>query len=255
MDACDLHYKQYGQDGPAVVILHGLFGMLDNWQTFARRLAARKRVYVPDLRNHGRSCHRDAMGYEEMAGDLAHFFDSRGLSSVYLLGHSMGGKLAMYFALLHPDRVGRLVVVDIAPRRYRAGHQEIFDALAALDLRGSRSDIERALLTRIPDRRIVLFLLKNLRRAGREGFVWKMSLPALRAGYERINGWPDVAGQYDGPALFVAGKRSGYIKSGDRELVRRYFPQAKWAELDAGHWVHAERPDELLALTDAFFAE
>ncbi len=250
-----LHYKIFGEGQP-LVILHGLFGMLDNWQTLARTWADRYQVVLLDLRNHGRSFHTEAMDYPLLAADVAETLHTLDVQACYLLGHSMGGKVAMQVALSHPELVQQLVVVDIAPRRYRPGHHEIFAALATLDppTITDRKAAAEELGTYLADPGIRLFLLKNLARDPAGGFRWRMNLPAIRDNYDKLIGPVGQLGdRYDGPALFLRGSQSGYVQDDDFELIQMLFPQAQLETVaGAGHWVHAEKPAELLAAVNAF---
>ena len=242
----ELFFKHYGDDGPPLVILHGLLGASGNWHTLSSRaFAPHFSVYAVDQRNHGRSPHADAFDYPTMADDLAHFMDRHDLAAAHLLGHSMGGKTAMHFALAHPDRVRRLIVVDIAPKRYPARHAEIIDALRATDPAAfaSRQEIDAALARHIPSLPIRQFLLKNLEHDGQGGYSWKMNLDAIHRHYDRINVGLEAEGTFDGPTRFIRGGASDYVDEGDLPRIRRHFPQAELVTIPkAGHWVHAEAP-------------
>ncbi len=252
-----LNYKSFGQGDP-VIILHGLFGTLDNWQTVARQLAEHYSVYILDQRNHGRSPHTERHDYPSMAEDLRQFMESHWMyDGAYVIGHSMGGKTAMQFALEHPDLVKKLVVVDIAPKAYNGGHQEIFDALFSMDLDkiDDRSEADAMLSERIQEQDIRLFLMKNLSRKKGGGYEFKMNLPVIYQHYDDI--LAAVAGEhpYEGPALFIRGGRSKHVADGDKTLIKQLFPQAVIETVaDAGHWVHADKPGELLRLVGEFLA-
>jgi pimeloyl-ACP methyl ester carboxylesterase len=251
----NLNYKSFGQGEP-VIILHGLFGTLDNWQTIARQLAEQYSVYILDQRNHGRSPHAERHDYPSMAEDLRRFMESHWMyDGAYIIGHSMGGKTAMQFALEHADLVKKLVVVDIAPKAYNGGHHEIFEALFSLDLGKieDRSEAEAMLAERIEQQDVRLFLLKNLTRNKAGGFEFKMNLPVIYRHYDDI--LAAVAGEhpYEGPSLFIRGGRSKHVEDGDEVLIKRFFPKAVLETVaEAGHWVHADRPGELLGLVEAF---
>jgi esterase len=249
----DLYSREFGQ-GPPVLILHGLFGFSDNWQSIAKGLADNHWVVTPDLRNHGRSPQVPTHTYPEMAEDLRVFMETRWMFGAAVLGHSMGGKVAMQLALDHPDLVERLVVVDIAPGRAEDKHSDIFEALQGLDLSKitARTEAEAYLAAHIDDIGTRQFLLKNLTRDDRGAFSWKMNLPVLWKHYADIlapvNGQP-----FDKPTLFIRGSRSGYIKNEDWPLIQALFPQARLITIeDAGHWVHADKPAELLAQLKIF---
>lgn len=250
-----LNYKSYGE-GPAFVIMHGLFGMLDNWQTLARKWSDRYRVILVDLRNHGRSPHLEEMDYDLMAEDVATLLEELGIDECILLGHSMGGKVAMQTALTYPDQIQSLIVVDIAPRRYRPGHDTIFAALEAFDpaIITDRKAAAAAMEGYVSDPGIQLFLLKNLTRSPEGGFRWRMNLPVIKASYRKLIGpVGQIGDRYDSPCLFLRGGNSGYVQDDDMELIEMLFPEATLATVaEAGHWVHAERPAELMVAIDSF---
>lgn len=251
-----LNYKSFGQ-GPPVVILHGLFGSLDNWQTFAKQLAEDFTVYIIDQRNHGRSPHTDEMTYPEAAEDLRAFMEDQWIYNAHIIGHSMGGKTAMQFAFDHADMLDQLVVVDIAPKAYAGGHEDIFDAMLSLDFAkiNSRGDAEEQLATKISNPGIRLFLLKNLHRNKDGGYEWKMNLPVLHRHYPDIISGVEGS-PFSGPTLFVRGSRSDYIQDADWPHITTLFPKAQLETVDkAGHWVHAERPTALLQLIRKFLKE
>lgn len=250
----DLFSREFGS-GPPVVILHGLFGFSDNWQTVAKSLAERHTVVTPDLRNHGRSPHLPTHSYPEMAEDLRHFMEAHWMFQAAVVGHSMGGKVAMQLALSHPDAVEKLVVVDIAPGQAADNHQDIFRALGALDFSKitTRQEADAFLAERISDFGTRQFLLKNITREQADGsFAWKMNLPVLRAEYSKI--LAPVAGEpFTKPVLFVRGSRSNYVKDSDLPLIKLLFPAAELVTIaDAGHWVHADKPAELVAVLREF---
>ena len=249
-----LHYQSFGQGRP-LIILHGLFGSSTNWNTLSKALAAHYRVLAVDQRNHGGSPHTDDLSYALLAEDLREFMQQQGLATAYLLGHSMGGKTAMEFALRYPAAVERLIVVDIAPRPYPPHHDEILDALCDLDLAAyrSRSELDAALAGRIPDLTTRQFLLTNATRDESGGFRWKLNLPALERNYDQIVGGVTTGRSFAGPALFVRGERSDYVQPSDEPEIRALFPQASIVTVaDAGHWVHAEAPAEFARLVREF---
>jgi len=242
-----LNFKTYGQGNP-IIILHGLFGTLDNWQTIARQLSEEYLVYLVDQRNHGRSPHTDEFDYALLAEDLKDFMKSQGMSQATIIGHSMGGKTAMQFAISYPEMVTSLVVVDIAPKAYEGGHQEIFDALLAVDLKkvDSRKQADEQLAVAIPDFGVRQFLLKNLTRNKEGSYQWKMNLPAIYKNYQNILANIIPNEPYTGPSLFISGSRSEYIRKDDESLIMGIFPKAKIVTISgAGHWVHAEAPKAL----------
>lgn len=249
----ELFYREFGQGSP-VIILHGLFGFSDNWQTIAKGLSDNHLVVTPDLRNHGRSPHAPVHTYAEMAEDMRVFMEQHWMFSAALVGHSMGGKVAMQLALSYPDMVDRLVVVDIAPGRAEDNHSSIFDALRSMDLSKmtARQEAETYLAERIPDAGTRQFLLKNITREEDGRFTWKMNLPVLWEHYDDILA-PVTGPPFDKPVLFVRGSRSVYIKDSDFPLLKSLFPQAEIATVEgAGHWVHADKPAELLTILKNF---
>ncbi len=250
-----LNHKTYGS-GPNLVILHGLFGMLDNWSTLGRRWAADYTVTLVDLRNHGRSFHADEMNYDLMAEDVATLLEAQSIDECFLMGHSMGGKVAMQTAITYPDLVQKLVVVDITPRKYRPGHSDVFAALEAFDPAevADRKEAARLMAKHMPSPSVQLFLLKNLARNPEGGFKWRMNLPAIKASYEGLIGpVGNLGDEYDGPTLFIRGSKSGYVQDDDVELINILFPQATVETVEgAGHWVHAERPEELFEMVGGF---
>lgn len=250
----DLNYKTFGQGEP-LLILHGLFGMLDNWQTLGKKLAEHYTVYLVDQRNHGRSPHVDEMNYQAMAKDLKEFMEAHWIYEAHLLGHSMGGKTVMQFAGQYPDMVNKLIVVDIAPRAYPGGHEEIMEALRTVDLKtiDKRGDADEQLKPRIKNKSIRQFLLKNLSRSKEDGYAWKMNLEAIQEHYEEILAAVSGNDPFDGPALFIRGGNSNYIRETDREDILALFPEAEIKTVEnAGHWVHAENPELMLEIVQKF---
>ena len=249
-----LNYKTFGQGDP-LIILHGLFGTLDNWQTFAKHFASHYSVYLVDQRNHGRSPHTPDMNYPAMAEDLKQFMEANWIYQSHIIGHSMGGKAAMQFALEYPDMVDKLVVVDIAPKAYTPAHQAIYDALLSVDLDqiSERREADAILKPKIADRAIRQFLLKNLSRKPGQGYRWKMNLEALHRHYGEILGAISSDDPYEGPTLFIRGERSDYITDADRAAIEALFPNASIETVRAaGHWVHAEQPGAMQRLISDF---
>ena len=263
----DLNFKEFGAGEP-LVILHGLFGTLDNWQTIAKWLSADFTVFILDLPNHGRSPHTSGeFDYSEMSDAVAEFLQRHWVYETRLVGHSMGGKLAMQMALDFPDLVKKLAVIDIAPKKYGRGHEDIFAALFALDLATlkDRKQAEAFLMEKLKgDAGTVQFLLKNLTRkavydeekaSNTEGvqYEWKMNLPVLFANYPRIMGAVGGEKPFPNPTLFVRGSKSDYIQDADLQLITQLFPKARLETVDgAGHWVHADKPKELFEILKNF---
>jgi esterase len=236
---------------PPVVLLHGLFGSARNVGALQKSLAATgKRVIALDLRNHGDSPHAADTGYAAMAADVVETLAALDALPCRLLGHSMGGKVAMRLALDTPAHVERLIVADIAPVAYRHGNRELVQAMMALPLAPgmTRAGAGAALAEAVPDPAIRSFLLLNLRLGGDQPPGWRIGLPALAAGMAAIEGWEDGGSPYEGPVLFVSGGRSGYVPVSSRDGIRALFLRAEFAVLpEAGHWLHAEDPAGFLA--------
>lgn len=236
-------------DGPAatpLLIAHGLFGSARNWNVIAKRLSATRPVVVVDMRNHGASPWFDSHSYPELAEDLAAVMDG----PMDVLGHSMGGKAAMLLALAHPERVNRLVVADIAPVAYTHSQMGPLDAMRGVDLAkvSSRADAI-AQLDGMPPA-LIQFLLQSLDTKNRR---WKLNLDVLAAEMDKIVGFPDVTGQFDGPTLFLSGANSDYVQHAHRDRIKSLFSAAKFAKLSgAGHWLHAEKPRKFEATISAF---
>ncbi len=234
--------------GQPLVMLHGLFGSAGNFGAVQRRLAADRRVVALDLRNHGASPHAAAMDYPAMAGDVVETMDALGLRDPAVLGHSMGGKVAMGLALLHPGRVARLIVADIAPVPYAPHFRAIATALLALTPDLTRAQADAALGPSIGDAALRGFLLQNFR----PGTGWRIGLAEIAAALPSIEGW-DLTGTYPGPALAVLGERSEYVMPEHRPLFRALFPTIHFTTLHgAGHWLHADAPDAFVAAVQGF---
>jgi esterase len=249
-----LYYKSQGE-GTTMIILHGLFGSSDNWQTIAKKFSVEYRVITVDQRNHGRSFHHQHFDYGVMVEDLENLYESLGLEEAILIGHSMGGKTAMKFALKNQDKVSRLVVVDIAPKHYPIHHDKIIDALCDLKVKKTdrRQELDKSLSDTIPNRAVRQFLLKNLVRDKNNSLKWRINLPVIKKNLERIGEEISGPGIYNGPALFIAGALSNYVTPEDKKDIRTLFPNANitWLK-DAGHWIHAEAPEQFIDLVTSF---
>jgi len=251
-----LFYRQSGQGRP-LIILHGLFGSSDNWFTHAKTFAGHYQVWLVDQRNHGQSPHHPEFNYRALTEDLGAFIQQHGIEQPVLLGHSMGGKTAMNFAVKNPDQVSKLIVVDIMPKPYPVQHDTILEGLQAVHraVPASRAEADQLLAEHIPQEDVRQFLLKNLARDAAGKLTWRINLDAIDRNIEAIGAGLVFEGGYGGPTLFVNGARSNYYQGGDEELVQRYFPNAGWASLDAGHWVQAERPREFADTVLHFLAD
>ena len=253
-----LHHREAGEGTRPLVLLHGLFGSSANWMGIARQLAPDWRIVVPDLRNHGRSFHDPDVSYPALAGDVRALLDELGLERAVLVGHSMGGKTAMWLALTAADRVQRLVVVDSAPVGSSSSMAGLLRGLAAVDVAAlpGRAAADAALAAVAPDSRVRDYLLQNLVR--QHGvWRWRMNVPALLAGIDAIRGWPEppADARYLGPTLFLHGGESSYVQPAHEPVIRALFPYARFRSVPgAGHWVYADRPAEFLAALRAFLA-
>lgn len=251
----DLFYKKYDGTGKPLFIFHGLFGMLDNWHNVAQKLSENYTVYTVDLRNHGQSPHSDDMNYELMADDIANLLAKLKYEKAYILGHSMGGKAVMTFALKYPTMVDKLIVADIGIKRYKRGHDEIFDAIIPLNLKdyATRGEIDKHLQPDLPDYGVRQFILKNLGRDEDGSFVWKMNVEAIYKNYENITAAIESTKTYGGETLFMRGGNSLYVKDEDWDSIKKLFPNAELATIEgSGHWVHAEKPADVIELVKTF---
>lgn len=238
-----LNFKKVGEGKP-LLILHGLFGSADNWFSIARELDKEFIMYLVDQRNHGDSPHHDEWNYEVMVEDLKELLDDEGLEKVNLMGHSMGGKTAMNFALKYPERVEKLIVADIAPRYYPVHHESILEGLNSLNLKtiNSRKEADDALANYISEPGIRQFLLKSLGRDA-DGFTWKINLPVLTKNSENVGEALPEGERYEGPTLFLAGANSNYIQQKDLAEILEFFPNYELEFVqNTGHWLHAEQP-------------
>jgi esterase len=248
-----LHATEAGQ-GDSVVLLHGLFGSARNFGAVQQQLARRCRVIALDLRNHGASPHDGDMGYTAMAADVLQTLDRLAALPATLLGHSMGGKVAMQAALTQPDAVARLIVADIAPVAYPPHHRAIAEAMASLPLSPgmTRAQASGALSEAVPDAAMRAFLLQNLELGAAP--AWRIGLTEIIAALPVIEGWQTPAdAHYGGSTLFMAGAASDYIRAEHRPAIRALFPNARFVTLkNAGHWLHAENPSGFVAVVEAF---
>ena len=251
-----LEGDRYGpEEGVPLVIAHGLFGSARNWGVIARRLAATRPVVAVDMRNHGASPWTAAHGYPDLAEDLADTVVALG-GRADVLGHSMGGKAAMVLALTRPDAVRRLIVADIAPVAYGHTQLPLVRAMQGLDLAGVtlRGQADARLAGDVAEPAVRAFLLQSLDLRA-DPPRWRLNLDTLAREMPLILGWPGVAGRFEGPALFLSGALSDYVRPEHRETIRALFPAARFARIPgAGHWLHAEKPREFEAAVAAFLS-
>lgn len=255
-----LNYRELGS-GPALICLHGLYGYGRNWLSLARHLQANYRVILPDLRNHGASFHDAQWTYELMVQDIHRLSNALALDSFSLLGHSMGGKLAMAFALdslerLTP-RLDHLIVADIAPKAYDSSyHRNILNILAEVPLKElkRRQDAESYLEGQIPEKAVRQFLVSNLKRDAQGEWMWQFNLSVLQQMIDQISGQPELKGVFDScPVLFLAGARSDYLLPQDQPTIKQFFPEAQFKVIpNAGHWLHIEQAELFLSEIKSF---
>lgn len=239
------HPAQSKSDHPPLLIVHGLFGSARNWGVIARRMAAKRDVLAVDMRNHGSSPRESTQSYPDMAEDLAEVIRAHG-GRMDVMGHSMGGKASMQLALTQGALVNRLIIADIAPVAYAHDQSRYIAAMRGLDLTGltTRSEAGRRLSSTLDDAALRAFFLQSLDMKA-EPPRWRLNLDVLEAEMAKIVGWPGTKGSFDGPALFLSGAESHYVKPEYRPLIKALFPAARFAKLPgAGHWLHAEKPRE-----------
>jgi esterase len=240
-----LFSRNEGQGQP-LVILHGLFGMSDNWMTLAKEFAANNfSVFAPDARNHGRSPHADEFNYDVMAEDILQLMNDEDISSASFIGHSMGGKTAMFFATQHAERIKKLIVADMAPRFYKSTNENVVAALRSIDLNkiSSRKEVEEKLGTALEDEVTTQFLLKGLFWKEEKKLDWRFNIDAIAKNLNRTgDALPDDA-VFNGDTLFIRGEKSNYISDADVPIIKKHFPNSEIKTVaGAGHWVHAENP-------------
>ena len=249
----ELNFKKVG-DGEPLIILHGLFGSLDNWLTLAKKLGQHFEVYLVDARNHGQSPHSEEFNYDVMADDLYEFLMQHNIIDPIILGHSMGGKTAMQFAMNYPTRLIKLIVVDIAPKPYPVHHTSIITGMRALNFNKikTRKVADEQLSRHINDSSTRQFLLKNLYWVEKEKLAWRFNLPVIDRDIEIIGQGLQNIETFEKPALFIRGKKSNYITENDYVPISSIFTNSSIKSIDSGHWVHAEKPEEFLNLLTSF---
>lgn len=247
-----LYYKKIGEGDP-LIILHGLFGSGDNWRTIGRKLSDDFMVILIDQANHSRSPWTDEWSYEQAAKDVIEVMDELELDSAHILGHSMGGKVTMTLAQMFPNRVERLIMVDIAPKAYPRGHDLIFEAIFAMNFEhiNDRGDADEQLATKIGSPMVRQFLLKSLARDPEKGWRWKTNFQLLYDTYDKMVAEIPID-RIDQPSLFIRGGRSIYVSEEDIISLKANMSDVHFVTIDAGHWVHAERPQELLSAVRSF---
>ena len=260
-------------EGKPLIILHGLFGMSDNWMTLSKRYAGNGfACYTVDQRNHGRSPHSDEFNYTAMANDLLEFMVDEQLPSASIIGHSMGGKTAMFFSCMHPEKIEKLVVADIAPKYYPPHHDSELIALQGLDLNeiNSRKEAEESLKLSLHNEATIQFLLKNLYwkdveeneeqrengNADLKKLAWRFNLPAISKNWNAVGEAIPDDFRFNKSTLFLRGEKSGYITDQDVPVIQKHFPKAQIKTItNAGHWLHAENPGEFMDTTLTYLTE
>ncbi len=259
-----LFYREFGSSGSVVIIAHGLYGASDNWVTVARELGEKHRVIVVDLRNHGKSPHSPEHSYALMALDIQELLHDLDIKKASFIGHSMGGKVVMQFALSYPLLVDKLAIIDIAPKSYANfqnygvstnNHTAILSAMVALDFSKitTRGEIESYIKDKIGDDTISNFLLKNVARKSDGNYQWKLNVEALNNNLNEVldgfsHQWQPTTPTFNGATLFLRGEKSGYFQDEDLHNARKFFPNAELSTIpNAGHWLHAEQPKLLLS--------
>jgi esterase len=246
----ELNYKVFGDVGEDIIIIHGLLGSLDNFQTIAKQLSETYRVWLLDMRNHGRSFHSEEMNYEVMVEDVHEFMKSNQLAHAHLIGHSMGGKVAMNFALTYPELVNDLIIIDIGPKKYEGDHQVILKTMKDISLNdfSERSEIEEKISEKIHSQKIVQLMMKNLGR-DQNTFFWKPNVEVILKNYRLLMDTMPKHQIFNGKTVFIKGENSDYIEVDELEDFRKYFPEAQMMIVpNAGHWVHADQPQVFLQL-------
>ncbi|MFN0728871.1 alpha/beta fold hydrolase [Polaribacter gochangensis] len=249
-----LHSRILGEGQP-LLILHGYFGNGDNWKSIGIKLSDTFQVHLIDQRNHGRSFHADAFDYELMVEDVRNYIEHYQLEKVHLLGHSMGGKTVMLFAVEYPELVDKLMVADISPRMYKPHHQDILDALNSIDFtkQTSRALVDEKLAEKIPEVGVRQFLAQNIYWKEKGKLDFRFNLPSLTENNHEIGAALPSFTIFDGETLFLKGENSGYITSREESIINAHFPNHKIVTIkNAGHWLHAENPTDFLTAVESF---
>lgn len=253
----ELHHVDTGGAGRPLVVLHGLFGSADNWRSHIKRWQESRRVIAVDLRNHGKSPHQAGMGYAAQAADVGALLDRLAIDSCDLLGHSMGGKVAITLARQAPERVARLIVADIAPIAYEHGHEAIFQAMRAVERQppADRKEADRIMAEFVETPATRQFLATNLIRGENATLVWRVGLDEIEEDYAHIVAIPDGKGAYTGSTLVLRGGRSDYVGDDVLPAVESVLPEARIETIpEAGHWLHAEQPEAFQEALARFLA-
>ncbi|PLW96840.1 MAG: alpha/beta hydrolase [Marinilabiliales bacterium] len=256
----ELFYRKYG-NGKPVVILHGLYGLSDNWAWYGRRLGEKYSVFTPDLRNHGLSPHDNGMNYYAMVSDLEEFMEFHNIAKPVLIGHSMGGKVVLQYLKENPGEASAAIIMDISPKKYRANqsHMNILGTMSSLDLTSitSRKEISEKVKEKIDDERLQNFVLKNLNRTGKELFTWKPNVQVLETALEDI--FDEITPPVNKPGIpvqFIKGELSQYIKDDDEDIIEKFWSDRPIISVPgASHWLHADNPEYLINVLEQFLKE
>ena len=255
-----LNSKIFGENlsSTPLLVFHGLFGMLDNWGSFGKELGEMMPVHLIDLRNHGRSFHSENMSHDDLADDIANYMAHYGMEKAHVLGHSLGGKAVMQFAINYSEKVEKLIVVDIAPKAYPPHHQGIIKALETVnfDEVKSRGDVEAVLTQYIPEKSTIQFLAKNLyweENGDSKKLNWRFNLKTLSEKYNQFVSNAIKFVVFEGESLFIAGEKSNYILPQDQFSIKQQFPKAKFVTIkNAAHWVQADNPADFSTVVKEF---
>lgn len=255
-----LHSKIYGSEksGTPLLVFHGLFGMLDNWGSFGKEMGDLFPVHLIDLRNHGKSFHSFEMSHDDLAHDILHYMEFHKIDQCNLLGHSLGGKAVMQFAIKYPLKVDQLIVVDISPKAYPPHHQGILKALESVDFNqiSTRQEAEEILHQYIPEKSVIQFLTKNLYWTEDKKLAWRFNLKTLSEKYAEFVSNAIKYGVFSGKTLFISGEKSNYILPQDEFQIKQQFPNSSVVTIkNAGHWVQAENPKDFNELVKDFLSQ
>src|SRR5690606_4387791 len=244
----EILYSRIEGEGKPLLVLHGYLGMSDNWNTLSGRYAEQCfHVHSLDLRNHGRSFHSDEFSHELMMQDILNYCNYHNLEKVSIIGHSMGGKLAMFIAVNHPELIDKLIVADISVREYPPHHQDILEALNSVDfsIHTDRKQVEDVIAIHVSDFGTRQFLMKNVYRVTPEQLGFRMNLKSLTENYDNMGIEIPKDSRYNQPVLFLRGENSNYIRERDQQDILKIFPYAEIKTVsNAGHWLHAENPTD-----------
>lgn len=255
-----LHSKIYGSEksGTPLLVFHGLFGMLDNWGSFGKEMGELFPAHLIDLRNHGKSFHSFEMSHDDLAHDILHYMEFNKIDQCNLLGHSLGGKAVMQFAIKYPLKVDQLIVVDISPKAYPPHHQGILKALESVDFNqiSTRQEAEEILHQYIPEKSVIQFLTKNLYWTEDKKLAWRFNLKTLSEKYSEFVSNAIKYGVFSGKTLFISGEKSNYILPQDEFQIKQQFPNSSVVTIkNAGHWVQAENPKDFNELVKDFLSQ